>query len=149
MAKFKQGYFKPRHPERYKGNPTNIVYRSSWELKLMLKLDDHPDVIEWSSEGKVISYIKPTDGKPHRYYVDFYVIYKDKEGKIRTKLIEVKPKKQTVEPVKRKGMREKTWINEVLTWGTNKAKWEAARKVCAKNGWEFDIFTEEDLNILK
>ena len=37
---------------------------------------------------------------------------------------------------------------ETLTYAKNQAKWEAARKYCDKNGWEFKILTEYEL-ILK
>ena len=29
-----KGYFKPKNPKKYKGDPTNIIYRSLWEKKL-------------------------------------------------------------------------------------------------------------------
>jgi len=32
--KYTQGFFKPKYPEKYKGDPTNIVYRSGYELKI-------------------------------------------------------------------------------------------------------------------
>ena len=45
MRKYQQGIYKLKNPKKYKGNPDNIVYRSSWELKLLKWLDDHPQVI--------------------------------------------------------------------------------------------------------
>ncbi len=41
-----QGYFKPKNPQKYKGDPTNIIYRSGWELKFMLYVDSHPEILE-------------------------------------------------------------------------------------------------------
>ena len=83
MTKSKyKGIFKPYNPAKYRGNPTNIVYRSSWELKLMIHLDKHPDVIWWSSEEVTIPYISPIDGRPHRYFPDFIVHLKNNYPKL-------------------------------------------------------------------
>ena len=32
-CKFKQGYYTPLYPEKYKTNKNQIIWRSSWELK--------------------------------------------------------------------------------------------------------------------
>ena len=71
--RYKQGKYIPRLPRKYKGDPRNIVYRSSWEYKFMLWCDQTPSVTEWGSEEIAIPYISPLDGKRHRYYPDFYV----------------------------------------------------------------------------
>ena len=76
-----QGKFKPKNPSKYKGDPTNIVYRSSWELKLMMYLDTHPNVLKWGSEEIVIPYESPVDGRMHRYFPDFFVEQINTEGK--------------------------------------------------------------------
>lgn len=141
-----QGYFKPKNPEKYKGDPTNIVYRSGWELKLMLFLDDRKDIIQWSSEELIIPYRSPIDGKKHRYYPDFVVTKINKEGKKETILIEVKPLAQTKPPKKSKNITKK-YITEVKTWGVNEAKWKAATEYCKDRGWSFQILTEQDLGI--
>ena len=141
-----QGYFKPINPQKYKGNPSNIIYRSGWELKLMAYLDKHPDVIQWSSEEIIIHYRSPIDGRVHRYFPDFYVKKKNADGKIETSLIEVKPAAQTKPPVK-KAKVTKQYINEVTTWGVNEAKWKAAIEYCSDRKWTFHIFTEKELNI--
>ena len=75
MIKMKtyKGYFKPKNPKKYKGDPTNIIYRSSWECKLMIRLDEDPNVISWGSEEIIIPYRSPIDNKIHRYFVDFIV----------------------------------------------------------------------------
>jgi hypothetical protein len=144
-----KGYFKPRNPEKYKGNPSNIVYRSGWELKLMGYLDSHKDVIQWSSEEFFIPYRSPIDGRIHRYFPDFYVKKKNADGKIEVVVIEVKPAAQTVPPVVSKKSNKPTrrFINEVHTWGINSAKWEAAKAFCEDRNWTFQIFTEKELNI--
>jgi hypothetical protein len=73
MAKYYQGRFKPKNPKKYMGDPTNIIYRSGWEFKLMRYLDVHPDVIEWGSEELIVPYRSPIDGRMHRYFPDFLV----------------------------------------------------------------------------
>ena len=141
-----KGYFKPRNPNKYKGDPTNIIYRSGWEAKFMSYLDSHPDVLEWSSEEIAIPYLSPIDGKYHRYFPDFVVKRKDRSGKIETLMVEIKPKKQTVPPTKKKRI-TKRYILEVQTWGINSSKWEAAEKYCKARNWKFMKLTEDELNI--
>lgn len=141
-----QGKFKPKNPQKYKGDPTNIYYRSGWELKLMFKLDTNPNVIWWRSEEVVIPYRSPVDGRIHRYFPDFIVNLKNKEGKLETLMIEVKPKSQTQEPKKQTKMTKK-YLNEVFTWGVNQAKWKSAEEYCRDRGWSFRLFTEKELGI--
>lgn len=141
-----KGIFKPKFPAKYKGNPTNIIYRSLWELRFMSYLDGHPNVISWSSEELSIPYRSPIDGRVHRYYPDFWVKFKSNEGKEAIQLIEVKPMKQTVPPKVQKRQTKK-YLYEVKTWGINQAKWAAAESYCKDRKWEFKIFTEKELGI--
>jgi len=141
-----KGYFKPKNPKKYRGNPTNIIYRSGWELKLMMYLDNHKDVINWSSEEIIIPYVSPIDGRVHRYYPDFFVTKINKEGIKETSIIEVKPKKQTKPPARQEKL-TKAYITEVKAWGINEAKWKAALEFCREKGWSFQIFTEKELGI--
>ena len=141
-----QGYFKPKNPQKYKGDPTNIIYRSGWELKFMLYVDSHPEILEWGSEEFSIPYRSPVDGKIHRYYPDFYLKKKGKNGKPQTLIVEIKPLKQTIEPQKQ-SKKTKRYINEVMTWGINSSKWKAAQDFCKDRDWQFLILTEKELNI--
>ena len=140
-----KGKFKPINPSKYKGDFNNIIYRSSWELLLMRHLDRHPEVVQWSSEEIVIPYRSPIDGRLHRYFPDFYV-KKEVNGKIETLLIEVKPKVQTRPPAVQK-KRTKKYINEVMTWGINEAKWKAAKNFCEDRNWKFMLMTEKELGL--
>jgi hypothetical protein len=142
-----KGYFKPKHPKKYKGNPTNIIYRSLYELKLMAYLDKNTNVLEWASEEFFVPYLSPIDGKVHRYFPDFWIKKINKEGLIETIVIEVKPKTQTIPPVPQKNI-TKRYLYEVQTWGVNQAKWEAANKYCSNKNWKFLIATEKDLGII-
>ena len=141
-----QGYFKPKNPQKYKGDPTNIIYRSGWELKFMLYVDSHPEIVELGSEEFSIPYRSPIDNRIHRYYPDFYVKKKTKDGKSQTMVVEIKPLKQTIEPQKQ-NKKTKRYINEVMTWGINSSKWQAAQEFCKERNWQFLILTEKELNI--
>lgn len=141
-----KGYFKPKNPAKYRGNPTNIIYRSRWELYFMSYLDKHNEVLQWNSEEVIIPYRSPIDGKYHRYFPDFWVKTKDSSGKINISLIEIKPLKETIEPVPKKKL-TKSYLYEVKTWGINTAKWKAAEKFCEDKGWNFMIMTERELGI--
>jgi len=142
----RKGFFKPHNPSKYKGNPANIIYRSSWEAKLMSYLDHHPDVILWSSEEFSIPYRSPIDGRVHRYFPDFYAKFKNKEGSVETVVIEVKPASQT-KPPKIQTKPTKKYITEVKAWGINSAKWKAAVEYCKDRNWIFKIMTEKELGI--
>jgi hypothetical protein len=144
MRKYYSGKYKIINREKYLGDPDNIIYRSSWELKCLLWFDKNDDIVSWSSEELIIPYISPVDGKPHRYFPDFFVKSKTKKG-IKTMVIEIKPYKQTIPPKQRKKV-TKLYITEVATWGVNQAKWEAAKEYCSDRKWEFKILTEHDLN---
>jgi hypothetical protein len=140
------GLFKPKHPEKYVGDPTNIVYRSSWEVKVMSWLDNNDSIITWASEELFIPYISPVDNRWHRYFPDFLVKFRTKDNKLSTMMLEVKPKKQTAQPDPQK-RKTKQFINEVKTWGVNQAKWKAASEYCLDRGWEFKLITEDHLGL--
>lgn len=146
--RYMQGKFKPKNPQKYRGDPTNIVYRSSWELKLMMWLDKHPDVLQYSSEEIAVPYRSPIDLKWHRYFPDFLIKMKNASGKVETIMVEVKPEKQTISPKPKKArIHTRTYLNEVYNWGVNSAKWDAAREYCKDRGWKFEIMTETHLGI--
>ena len=73
--KFFQGLYKPKNKSKYKGNLQKIIFRSSYELQFMHYCDNNPGVLEWASEELAIPYVKPTDGKIHRYFLDFWMKY--------------------------------------------------------------------------
>ena len=146
MAKYLQGRFTPKNPSKYKGDVSNIIYRSSWELKALMYFDDNVNVLEYSSEETIVRYRSPIDGKLHRYFVDFKIKIKDKDNNVRTILIEVKPEAQTKPPVVQNGKKPgKRYLTEIKTWGVNSAKWAAAREFCKNQGYEFEIITERHL----
>lgn len=145
MASYK-GRFKPKYPEKYKGNPTNIIYRSLWELRVMRYLDQHPGVLEWGSEEIIIPYVSPIDNKIHRYFPDFYVKMRNRNSVVETMILEIKPSGQTREPVKQDKV-SRRYIKEVFTYGINQAKWKAAEEYCKDRRWVFKVLTEKELGI--
>jgi len=122
-------------------------YRSSWELKAFKFFDLHSSILKWNSEGVVVPYVSPKDGKVHRYFVDLFAEIKEKDGNISRKLIEIKPASQCKTP--RKSKNEKKFINECITFEVNKAKWKAAKQFAEKRGCSFIILNEYDLGIKK
>ncbi len=140
-----KGRFRPKNPQKYKGDPNNIIYRSTWEIKVMNYLDENPNVIWWGSEELPIPYLSPVDKKKHRYFPDFIAKMRKADGTVMTYVIEVKPEKQTKPPTQKR--KTKTYLQEAITYEVNKAKWHAATEFCKDHGWQFQILTEKHLGI--
>ena len=138
------GKFSPKNTNKYLGDPTNIWYRSLWERRVMVHLDENPSVIEWSNEEIVIPYLSPVDNRWHRYFPDFFVRVKNRQGIQEAMILEVKPASQSVAP-KRKSKVTQRYIREVVTWGVNEAKWKYAVEYCKDKNWKFRVITEKDL----
>ena len=141
-----KGKYIPKNPQKYKGNPSQIIYRSLWERKFMVYCDTNTKVIEWGSEEVIVPYRSPWDGKIHRYFPDFYIKVQENTGRIKRYLIEVKPLKQTMKPKKPK-RQTKNYIREVYEYAKNQAKWKAATEFCEDRMWEFKVMTENELGI--
>lgn len=133
-----KGRFRPSNPKKYRGDFTNIIYRSLWELKFMRECDSHPDIVEWASEEVIIPYRNIVDGKMHRYFPDFWVRKINND----ITLVEIKPSTQSIPPQKKSKI-TKRYIEEVTTWGTNLSKWRAAQQYCDNRGWTFMVLTEK------
>lgn len=141
MSKYSQDAFIPKNPHKLVGNASPF-YRSSWELTVMTLLDNHPNVMKWASESITIPYVNPLTGRRSLYIPDFFVLYKDKNGRERAELIEVKPAKEAIaENAKSKRDRAALVVNT--------AKWAAAMTYCKKAGINFRILTENQIYITK
>lgn len=145
-ANYKQGKWFPRNPNKYRGDINNIIFRSSWEKRFFEWCDINPAVIEYSSEEVIIPYFCQTDGKWHRYFVDAYIKIKDKDGNIKSFLVEIKPFKETIPP-QFPGKQTKKYLTEVATFIKNQSKWKAAKQYAESRGLQFIILTEKDLGI--
>ena len=141
-----KGKYYPSYPRKYKGDPTNIIYRSLWERKFMVYCDKNQNILEWASEEIAIPYRSPIDNRVHRYFPDFYMKVKEFNGKIKRYVIEVKPAKQTKPPAKPK-RQTKGYIREAYEYAKNQAKWKMAREFCDDRQWEFKVVTEKELGI--
>ena len=141
-----RGRYSPTNPKKYKGDPSNIIYRSLWERKFMVYCDMNDKIVEWGSEEFFIPYRSPLDGKIHRYFPDFYVKVKTKQGTLKKWVVEVKPKAQT-RPPRTPKRKTKNYINEVRTYAINDAKWKNAIEYCKDRNMEFIIITEDELGI--
>jgi len=139
-----KGRYSPQNPQKYVGDPTQIIFRSLWERRVCVYLDTNPNVLQWSSETIIVPYLSPLDSRYHRYFVDFWIKAIDNSGKVKEKLIEVKPYKQTIQPEMKKRATPK-YLQEVQTWVINNTKWKTAKEYCEQRGWEFIILTEKEL----
>mgnify|MGYP001205459791 CR=1 FL=1 len=63
-----KGKYRPEHPRKYKGDPTNIIYRSLWERKFMRYCDLNESIYQWQSGEFAIPYKSPLDHRYHRYF---------------------------------------------------------------------------------
>jgi hypothetical protein len=140
-----KGRFQPKNPKKYNGDADNIIYRSTWEVRVMKWLDEHPNVVWWASEELPIPYKSPLDNRIHRYFPDFIAKIKQKDGSVMTYIIEVKPLEQTKMPVQKK--KTQRYIREAATYVVNQEKWKAADIFCQEHGWKFMIMTEKELGI--
>lgn len=154
----KKGWYKPKNQEKiikpidkymnsYKlyENEHYLFYRSSLEYKAFQYADNNEKIIAWAVEPLHIKYIKPTDNKLHRYFIDMYIEFQNSKF-----LIEVKPLSQTSEPKKPKKLTQKSlknYNNSLKTFEINQAKWKAAEKFAFANNMKFMILTDKHLGI--
>jgi len=147
-SKYRQGYYMPSHPEKYIGDPSKIIYRSSWEFRFCKYCDETPEVEKWSSEPVGIPYISPLDNREHSYFVDFYMRL-IKPNDILEYLVEIKPSKELKPPAMTEGLttikRLKQYNDAAARWVVNRAKFQAAQEFARINNKQFIIVTEEFL----
>jgi hypothetical protein len=147
-GKVQQGYFHPKNPEKYKGDITKIIYRSSWEFKFLEYCDNNESVIEYASEPVGIAYYNPILKKESTYWVDCYMATRGSDGKITKWLIEIKPNKYLTPPAPPTRLTEKQTLNyarHAKAYIINDAKFKAAKVYASKNNMRFGIITENFL----
>lgn len=137
MAKYANGKFTVKHPEKYIGKrvPT---YRSSWEFAFMNFCDNNPAVTQWASEGIKIPYFNPVLGKQTIYVPDFIIVYQDANKRQHTEIVEIKPLAETT-------MESARSPKDKLSVAINMAKWAAADAWCKANNMRFRVVTEYDI----
>lgn len=98
-------------------------YRSGWEQKYMVHLDENPDVVTWSYEKLVIEYVSNQKTKRVRkYYPDFQVEYKDGKKVV----VEIKPSRK---------LRQATVVKKI----------RAAMAWCTEHDVIYKVLTEIEL----
>jgi hypothetical protein len=147
-GRVRQGYFTPHNPEKYKGDLTKIIYRSSWEFKFLEYCDNNEMVVEYASEPVGIPYFNPILKKDSTYWIDCYMATRNLEGEIVKWLIEIKPNKYLTPPEPPNRLTEKQTLNyarHAKAYIINSSKFKAAREYAAKNNMRFGIITENFL----
>lgn len=132
-----QGKYTPVNPEKYVGTYP-IVFRSSWEHKVMVLFDSNPNFMSWASEPIKIPYKNPFTGKYTVYVPDFVVTYVDAKGNQKAEIIEVKPAKETFLE-QAKSPRAKAAV------ALNTFKWQAAQAFARSHGMTFRVMNEGNI----
>lgn len=138
MSRFARGKFVPTRPAKYVGNKSP-TYRSSWEWAFMRFCDNNDNILKWASEAVQIPYRDPLTNRNTVYIPDFFIQYIDKDGRMLTELIEVKPANQTL--LEKVGRNK----NNQMQYVKNQAKWQAAQAWCKSQGIKFRVLNETDL----
>ena len=137
MSKYAQGFYEIKNPEKYVGNH-KPKYRSGWELRVMMFLDENKHITHWASEAISIPYRNPLTGKPSMYIPDFFVVYENKFHQMKAEIIEVKPKSQT-------SLTEARSRQDQVHAVVNKAKFMAAMAYCKQHGYVFRVISEDSI----
>ena len=132
-----QGHYKPVNPSKYVG-VYPIIFRSSWEFKVMQLFDVNPNISSWASEPLKIPYQNPFTGKYTVYVPDFVVTYVDAKGSQKAEIIEVKPAKETFLE-QAKSQRAKAAV------ALNTFKWQAAQAFAQNHGMTFRVMNENNI----
>ena len=132
-----QGKYTPTNPGKYVGTYP-IVFRSSWEHKVMVMFDVNPNITSWASEPIKIPYKNPFTGKYTVYVPDFVVTYVDAKGNQKAEIIEVKPAKETFLE-QAKSQRAKAAV------ALNTFKWAAAQAFAKHHGMTFRVMNESNI----
>ena len=137
MANWAQGIYTPKNPHKYVGKH-NPKYRSGWELRVMMFLDENKHITNWASESISIPYRSPLDGQIHKYIPDFFIVYEDKFHQLKAEIIEVKPKSQT-------SLTEAKTKHDQLHAVVNQAKFLSATAYCKQHGYVFRVISEDSI----
>jgi len=137
MAKYAQGKYTVKNPEKYIGK-RSPTYRSSWEFTFMSFCDNNPAILNWASEAISIPYFNPVKGRQTIYVPDFLVVYVDANQKQHTEIVEIKPSTETT-------MESARSYRDKLMVAMNMAKWAAADSWARANNMRFRVVTEFDI----
>lgn len=137
-SRYKQGYIDPRSCKKLfpQLKHDKIIYRSSYEKKFIIWLENSKIIKYWGSECFNIPYMM-MDGKIHNYYPDYFVELENGECWV----VEIKPYNQTQKPINENCWGYKEYIK-------NMCKWKATQEFCKSKGYKFKIFTERTIEQL-
>lgn len=142
MANYLQGKYKVKNRAKYLGDADNVVFRSSWEQKVFLFLDNNPNVLHWASEEIQIPYFHPIKQQVRQYWPDLFVEYKDRDGNKHKEVIEIKPLKDAKRGTSKNPNRR---LVEDCTFAINASKWRSAVEWCKKRKLKFRVLTETEI----
>lgn len=157
-TKYVQGYYKLINENKYITDPSQIIYRSSLELKFCKFLDESKKVIKWGSEVVSIPY-KSYDNKMHTYHIDFYVEVEnlDVVGGMERLLVEVKPHVESMNIINNTPPKKpkrctptslRNWEYSMKQHITNVYKWKHAQEYARIKNYKFLIVTEKVIDTL-
>ena len=165
-AKTKQGHYNVQNTKKYVGDPTLVVYRSSWEFSFCKWCDFSPSVKRWSSEPIKVPYYdrvsnleeckkygldpnNPKNWKVRYYFTDFWVEVIKGNKEMERWFIEIKPanklKKPAPPPKDAKVQTIKKFNREAKEYLINEAKFAALNEWAKKHNSKFYVFTENTL----
>lgn len=158
-TKYKNGLYIPVNKIKLikANNEGGVYFRSGLERKMMVYLDRNDKIIRWSAEYIRVPYektewnsnLKDFETTQHTYYPDFYYEMIRDNGEIARVVAEVKPYKETIEPVIKENMTSKQMKNleyDLKMYNKNLQKWKYMIEYCNRKGFEFIIITEKNLN---
>jgi hypothetical protein len=140
----KQGFFRCRNVGKYVGDPSQIIYRSGWELAFLKYCDSSENVLKYGSEPVGIRYINALDNRQHVYYVDFFMETIGTMGTVQRWLIEIKPDKHTrppKRPVKQTYKSMRNYNSALRRYMMNMSKFKAARQYAGRLGFKFCVMS--------
>ena len=165
----KQGYYTVDNKNKYIGNPSQCIYRSSWEFSFMKYCDYSPSVLRWSAEPLSIPYVSkvakldecnkfgldpnnPVNWQRRNYHVDFWIELDKGDNVIEKIFIEIKPSNKLKKPMPPKSnaplKEQRRFILDAKEYLTNEAKFKAISTWAERNGCKFYVFTELTLQRL-
>lgn len=152
-----KGWYALQHPEKFikpldeymesytvQNGVSYIQYKSMLERIAFRYADMNPKIKRFSIEPFNIKYIKPTDNKQHRYFIDMFLEFITGDKFI----VEIKSKGETQPPKKPKvlnGKNVKYYKNSIETYLVNQAKWKSANEFAKQQNMKFIILTEDQL----
>lgn len=146
---YRQGYFRPINPNKYVGDTSKIIYRSSWEKKFMVFCDVNEKVVAWNSESIQVPYLNPIENAVRTYNLDFYFKVREEDGTYKDYIAEIKPAKKLEKPIlpttRLTEKRVEAHTYQMKEYIINMHKFQAAQQWATERGWEFMLITEKFL----